>query len=352
MADADVLVIGAGLAGLVMGHYLNRAGLHPLLVDRAPALGHSWRSRWNSLRLFTPARHNRLADLLFPGDPEAYPGKDAVADYLQDFARHQSLTPATGTAITDLHGRLGAFTATTATGRQLRARSVVVATGAFGTPFLPDWAARDGRGPRQLHAKNYRTPASVPGQEVLAVGGGNTGVQIALELAATGKRVHLSTGRPRRHLPQRLGGKDMFWWLTRTGAMSAPAGSVPGKWLRAHDPIIGTDRAALTGVNIRTRPRATGLQGGIVGFADGTRYTPEVIVWATGYRHADRWIRIPAALDPTGVLHAPEGVSPVAGLYTIGRSWQRNRGSALLGFVSTDAAPLAQTILTALAKAP
>ncbi|MEV3867473.1 hypothetical protein AB0K46_29765, partial [Streptomyces cinnamoneus] len=114
-----------------MGHYLNRAGLHPLLVDRAPALGHSWRSRWNSLRLFTPARHNRLADLLFPGDPEAYPGKDAVADYLQDFARHQSLTPATGTAITDLHGRLGAFTATCAPDRA-RAPSLTIGVSRHG----------------------------------------------------------------------------------------------------------------------------------------------------------------------------------------------------------------------------
>ena len=126
-------------------------------------------------------------------------------------------------------------------------------------------------------------------------------------------------------------------------------GPMAGQALRDHRGLVAViPHLAERRFDVRLQHRIgriTGLQGGIVGFADGTRYTPEVIVWATGYRHADRWIRIPAALDPTGVLHAPEGVSPVAGLYTIGRSWQRNRGSALLGFVSTDAAPLARTEL-------
>lgn len=352
MADADVLVIGAGQAGLAMGHYLHQAGLHPLLVDRAPAVGHSWRARWDSLRLFTPGRFNQLADHPFPGGPDAYPGKDTVADYLQAFARLEDLRVLTDTEVVEVHGHAGAFTATTATGRLLRARSVVVATGAFGKPFIPAWAHQGQGGPWQVHADEYRNPASVPGKKVLVVGNGNTGVQLALELAAAGKTVHLSTGRARPHLPQRILDKDLFWWLTRTGAIRAPRGSTLGRRLQAHDPIIGTDSSLLTEAAIQTRPRATGFEGGTVLFSDDTRLAPDAILWATGYRHDDRWIRIPAALHPNGVLNAPDGVSPVKGLYTIGRSWQRNRGSALLGFVSADAAHLAPHITQTLATTP
>ncbi|WP_373271557.1 NAD(P)-binding domain-containing protein [Kocuria rhizophila] len=197
-----------------------------------------------------------------------------------------------------------------------------------------------------MHSHHYRTPEHLPGAVVLVVGGGNSGVQIAQELARAGRQVHLAARTRPRHLPQRVLGRDLFWWLHTTGVLGAPATSRLGRRLRAADPVIGTPRSRLVRAGVRFHPAVVAAAGDTVTFADGASLVPEAVLWATGYRHDDRWVRIPGAVDEHGKLITATGRTPAPGLFTLGRSWQRDRSSALLGFVGADARRLVAELTT------
>lgn len=333
----DVVVVGAGQAGLALGYYLTRAGLDVLLLDRAAHVGESWARRWDSLRLFTPARYDALPGLAFPADPWSYPGKDQVAAYLAHYATRFELPVHTGTDVVRLEGTADDFRLHLAGGKTIRAARVVVATGAFGRPWTPPFAAGLDPAVAQVHTDDYQRPGLLPPGPVLVVGGANSGRQIALELARAGRTVHLSEGARLRELPQRPLGRDLFWWLTATRAIHAPATSRVGRRLRANEPVIGTPRRALRAAGVAFHPRAQGAAGSTVRFVHGQSVQTAAVVWATGYRHDDTWITTPDALDETGTLIVDDGSTPIPGLYAIGRPWQRDRGSALLGYVHRDA---------------
>src|SRR5688572_10003315 len=177
----DVLVVGAGQAGLAFGRYLQQQDARFLLVDAGARVGDVWRSRWDSLRLFTAAEHDGLPDLSFPGEPGTYPGKDAVADYLDGYAATFDLPVRLGTRVTRVSRTEEGFSAETSTG-PVRARQVVVATGPFSAAHIP--AAAAGLDPEvvSVHSSVYRRPADLPEGPVVVVGAGNSGVQIADEL--------------------------------------------------------------------------------------------------------------------------------------------------------------------------
>jgi putative flavoprotein involved in K+ transport len=175
---------------------------------------------------------------------------------------------------------------------------------------------------------------------VLVVGGGNSGFQIAEELAA-GRRVDLSIGTVNTLLPQRLLGRDLFWWLTRLRLIRVPAGSRLGRRMQARGEfVIGTSRRQLESAGVRIRPRLVAADGRIATFADGSTLDVDVVVWATGFRADYSWIEIPGALQDGRVVHR-RGITDVPGLYFVGLTWQHTRGSALLGFVAEDARHLA-----------
>ena len=233
----DVLVIGAGQAGLATAYHLQRHGLRFLVVDAAPAIGHAWRSRWDSLRLFSPAQYDGLPGLAFPAPADTYPTKDEVADYLETYATRFDLPVLLGCAVRRLERVDGRFAVHTSQGT-LMAHQVVVATGPFQTPALPavDLPAHI----TQLHSAAYRTPADLPPGPVLVVGAGNSGRQIALELAAT-HDVTLAIGTEPLQLPQRILGRDLFWWLTRLGVLTKTSDSLLARRMRARgDLVIGT----------------------------------------------------------------------------------------------------------------
>jgi putative flavoprotein involved in K+ transport len=210
-------------------------------------------------------------------------------------------------------------------------------------PFVPPAAQRLDGPVTQLHSAGYRNPPALPPGPVLVVGGGNSGFQIAEELAAT-RPVDLSIATKAPVLPQRLAGKDLFWWLTRLGLMRVTAGSRLGRRLRARpDFIIGSSSRRLKEAGVRFRPAVTGADGRTVRFADGTSLDVEVVIWATGYRPDYSWIHIPGMTRDGQVAHR-RGVTDVPGLYFLGLPWQHTRGSALLGFVHEDAAHLAGLI--------
>lgn len=341
-ARLDVIVVGAGQAGLAMGYFLARQGRRFAIVDGADSIGAVWRDRWDSLVLFTPRRYDALPGLPFPGDPDGYPTRDEVISYLERYVATFELPVELGTAVRSLTAADGRFVAEVGD-RRIEADQVVVATGPFQTPHVP--ALADGLAPDvyQTHSTGYRRPGDVPEGRVLVVGGGNTGFQIAKELSAS-RPVHLAVGSRQKPLPQRLLGRDLFWWLTKLGLLRKTVESRMGRRMRERDFLIGSSpREARRRFGVDLKPRLVGMSGRTAEFADGSELEVDAVVWATGFRPDYSWIGLPVA-DQDGRPRHRRGVTDVPGLYLLGLTWQHTRGSALLGWVRDDAEFLAERI--------
>jgi putative flavoprotein involved in K+ transport len=345
----DVVVVGGSQAGLAMAWHLQRLGLAFVVLEAEPEVGHVWRSRWDSLKLFTPAQYDALPGMAFPAPADTYPTKDPVADYLQAYAKAFDLPVRVNGRVTALRRVGDEFEVRTADAA-FRARQVVVATGPFQVPFVPPMASKLDPSVTQLHSAAYRNPQALPEGPALVVGGGNSGFQIAEELAAT-RTVDLSIATRYPMLPQRLAGRDLFWWLTRLGLLKVTVSSRPGRRMSRRDFVIGTNRRRLERKRVRFRPRLVDAEGRTVRFADHSLLEDVgVVVWATGYRSDYDWLHIPGVVREGHVIHR-RGVTEVPGLFFLGLSWQHTRGSALLGFVNDDAAYLADRIATSLGTA-
>ena len=338
----DVIVVGAGQAGLAIGWYLARLGLRFQVLEASAELGRSWRSRWDSLTLFTPTQYDALPGMPFPAPADTYPTKEPVADYLRAYADAFRLPVRLNSRVTSL-GRSGDGFEVHTADETFSARRVVVATGPFQVPFIPPAAGGLDSTVTQIHSADYRNPQALPDGPVLVVGGGNSGLQIAEELSAS-RRVDVSIGTSPPMLPQRLAGRDLFWWLTRLGLMRVPAESRLGRRVQARGEfVIGTSRRQLKRAGVTFRPRLVGADGRTVRFADGSTLDVGVVVWATGYRSDYSWISVPGVVRNGRVAHR-RGVTDVPGLYFLGLSWQHTRGSALLGFLDEDARHIADRI--------
>ncbi len=342
-ASVDVLVIGGGQAGLAMGYQLAQRGVRFQIVDAGAEVGSAWRSRWDSLRLFTPAQYDNLTGLPFPAAHDTYPGKDDVANYLQAYAATFNLPVRLNTTVTSLTRNDDRYVAK-ADAETLEATQVVVATGPFQVPFTPPIVERLDPDVHQLYSADYRRPQDVAPGKVLVVGAANSGCQIAQELSAT-HHVELSTGQPIPTIPQRPLGRDVWWWASGLRLDRVTVETRLGKRLAGRDQRIGVGPRRLHRRHgVRIRPRATVAAGRTVSFADGAAGEFDTVLWATGYTTNHSWIDIPEATDTRGRLLHTRGVTASPGLYTLGLTWQHARGSALLGWVSADAAYLAEHI--------
>lgn len=346
--DYEAIVVGAGQAGLAAGYYLARAGLDFTMLDANAEIGAAWDRRWDSLRLFTPARYDALPGLEFPGEPYALPGKADVAAYLRLYARTFSLPVQRGVAVTALHRRAGGFAATTSDGRSLTAASVIVATGANQRPYIPAFASSLSPAIVQLHSSEYRNPAQLPEGKALVVGAGNSGAQIALELAAAGRSVLLS-GRDTGSLPRRLLGRDIYDWLwptlMRPSVESALGRRLMNGRLFAGDPLIGMAPRALERPGLQRVGRALSAQDGaplLEGY--GAARDIRAIVWCTGFRPDFSWIELPVLGLDGQPLHRRGIATGIPGLAFLGMRFQYRMGSALLGGVGEDAAYVVEQI--------
>jgi putative flavoprotein involved in K+ transport len=340
----EVVVVGAGQAGLAIGHFLRRQGRDFVIHERAGQIAPAWRERWDSLTLFTPRRYSGLPGLPFPGDPDGYPTRDEVIAYLERYADTFDLPIEVRSEVKELNpGDDGRFRLDV-DGRTIAADQVVVATGPFQTPYVPKLAERLAGDVFQTHAVGYRRPDEVPEGTVLVVGGGNTGFQIAKELSNT-RKVVLSVGSRQTPLPQRLLGRDLFWWLTKARILEKTIGSRLGQKLSTRETLIGSSRRELKRrYGVELKPRVVDA-GGRVRFQDGSELQVSAVIWATGYRPDYSWIKLPI-FDADGRVRHGRGVTDVPGLYFLGLTWQYTRGSALLGWVRDDAEFIAERIAT------
>jgi putative flavoprotein involved in K+ transport len=338
----EIIVIGAGQAGLAMGYFLARQGRRFVILDTASSIGAAWRARWDSLTLFTPRRYDSLPGLEFPGDPDGYATRDEVIEYLERYAETFDLPIALDNGGQSLSFTDDRFVLELDDGSPIEADQVVVATGPFQVPRVPMFAAALAPEIFQAHSTGYRKPSDLPEGTVLVVGGGNTGFQIAEELAAT-REVYLAVGSRQLPLPQRFLGRDLFWWLEKTRVLHKTVDSRLGQRMRERDTLIGSSPRAARRAGVHMKPRAVGASGRMVSFADGSTLDVDAVIWATGYRLDHSWIELPVA-DEDGTLHHRRGVTDVPGLYFLGLPWQHTRGSALLGWVKDDAEFIADEI--------
>ena len=215
----NVAIIGAGQAGLATAFYLKQRGVAAVLFEGSPEVGTSWRKRYDSLKLFTLSQYSSLPGLPFPAPADHYPTKDEVADYLKCYSAHYALDVRTGTSVSRVTRTADEFQLYAGT-EQITAKAVVIATGALQNPSIPAFAAELCSSVNQWHSSEYQNADMIPEGHVLVVGRGNSGAQIAEELATAGRLVSVSLGEMPGYLPQRFLGKDIFWWLIKSGMIS------------------------------------------------------------------------------------------------------------------------------------
>jgi putative flavoprotein involved in K+ transport len=342
----EIIIVGAGQAGLSMGYWLKRQQRSFLFLEVGRCIGESWRQRYDSLVLFTPRRYSALPGLAFPGAPEGRPTKDEMADYLQSYADHFALPIQMDTRVVGMQKHGETFLLQTTQG-DYQAMTVIVATGPFHHPRIPLFASALSPQVEQLHSAWYHNPSQIPPGPVLVVGAGDSGAHIAAELAHS-HPVSLAAAHPLYFVPLTLLGKSLFWYLDSLRLLEVDGATRLGKWLKAQpEPVLGLElKRALRERQVRIKPRATIAQGNVVQFADGSQTHVRTVIWATGYRQEFSWIRIPGLADECGHAREHQGVSSTQGLFFLGFPWQPSRGSALVGWVGKDARRLAALLQT------
>ncbi|MGQ4489707.1 ArsO family NAD(P)H-dependent flavin-containing monooxygenase [Streptomyces sp. SAS_281] len=309
----DVVVVGGGQAGLAAGYHLRRRRLDFVLLDAEAGRGGSWQHMWDSLHLFSPAEHSSLPGRLMPAQAgETYPGAGHVVDYLADYENRYDLPVQHGTRV-DAVRRDADRLLVEAGSSTWTARAVISATGTWSRPFLPAVPGRSAFTGRQLHTVNYRGPAHFAGQRVVVVGGGNSGAQIAADLALDGRaEVTWVTRRPPRFLPDDIDGRALFDVATaRRRALDAGRTDTGGVASLGDIVAVPPVRAARDAGLLSAKAMFAQLTATGVRWADGSRSDADAVIWCTGFRPAL------AHLAPLN-LRGPRGRIPTEGTRALG----------------------------------
>jgi putative flavoprotein involved in K+ transport len=343
------IIIGGGQAGLAVGHFLAQQGENFIILDKNSRSGDAWRCRWESLRLFTPSQFDSLPGMPFPKSKNYFPSKDEIADYIEEYARKFNLPIRHSVKVENLCQKDQEYQITTNVAR-FSARNVIVATGPYQLPFIPNFADQLDVDIFQLHSSAYLNPQQIPAKSVLIVGAGNSGAEIALELSRAGKKVWLS-GRDVGRIPANspLGklfdGQLIWWFMTHVLTVNTPLGrKMQASTVHHGIPLGRAQRGEIAAAGVILSPRLAGIQSGKPRLEDSQILPVEGVIWATGFQPDYRWIDLPIFDEQGYPLHLGGIAQGAPGLYFIGLPFQTGLSSSLLGGVGKDAAYIAAQV--------
>lgn len=346
----ETVVIGAGQAGLSVGYHLARRGLPFLILDASRRIGDSWRARWDSLRLFTPARFDGLPGMPFPAASHSFPTKDEMADYLEAYAARFRLPVRSGVEVDGLSRRGDRFLVTAGKLR-FEADQVVVAMATYQSPRVPPFARRLDPGILQLHSCEYRSPSQLRDGSVLVVGAGNSGSEIGLEVA----RSHTTwmSGRDTGHIPFRIEGLAARLFLVRLVlrflfhrvlTVKTPIGrKARPKVISQGGPLIRVKPADMAAAGIERVPKVVGVRDGLPLLEDERVLDVANVIWCTGFHPGFTWIDLPVLGDHEP-LHERGIVHHEPGLFFVGLHFLSALSSGMIHGVGKDAERIAARI--------
>jgi putative flavoprotein involved in K+ transport len=338
----ETLVIGGGQAGLATGYQLSQRDLPYKIIDANERVGDAWRNRWDSLRLFTPNRLNRLPGMPFPGYHWGFASKNEMADYLESYARKFDLQVETGVRVERLTREGDGFVATSGD-RRFEADNVVVAMSSWQRPRVPDYASELDPRIVQLHVAEYKNPGQLQEGDVLVVGAGNSGAEVAIEVVRTHKVLLSGAGNgaiPFR--PESVAARVLMPFVGRVIfhrvlTTRTPIGKkARPKWISTGEPLIRVKPKDLAAVGVERVPRVTGVQSGLPQLEDGRSVDVANVVWCTGFHPGFSWIDLPV-LGPQEPLHRRGIVESEPGLYFIGLKFLYSVSSEQIQGVGRDA---------------
>ena len=333
----EAIVIGAGQAGLAMGYYLKQNNNRFLIIDKGQELGEVWKNRYDSLKLFTPRMYSSLPGLILDGEQQGFPSKDEIANYIKQYTETFTLPVELNTEVLSVTKNDEGFCVGTTKGN-FYTTNVVVATGPFQKKLIPSFSSSLSANILQLHSSEYRNPTQLQQGNVLVVGGGNSGAQIAVELLED-KDTYLAISKRPSYFPLRIGGMSVFWWLDKLGILKVTNKSFIGNLLQKKgDPIFGNElKNAINDMRVTLKGRVVNGVSSLVKFEDSTTLEVNNIIWATGFEQEYKWLKVDGVFNQQKKISHDKGISSVKGLYFLGLSWQSRRGSSLIQGVGYDA---------------
>jgi putative flavoprotein involved in K+ transport len=357
----DVIVIGAGQAGLSVGYHLSRTGNTRFVILEANArIGDSWRMRWDSLRLFTPARFDGLDGMPFPAPAAHFPTKDEMADYLKAYAAHFRLPVRTGVRVERLFERNGRYVVSTGA-QEIEARQVVIAMGKYQRPKMPEFASALRETITQLHSSAYRKSTQLQPGSVLLIGAGNSGADIALETARSGREVWLAGRTPGEvpFRPESVFGRKVMQPLVlrlifhRLLSVQTPLGrKVRPSLLHKAGPLIRVKSRDLAAAGVHRVPRVVGVSDGLPLLEDGRTLSVQNVIWCTGFHAGFNWIDLPIFAVDGEPKHRSGVVDGKEGLYFVGLHFLHAMTSGMVHGVGRDASRIVESIESQAAKCP
>jgi putative flavoprotein involved in K+ transport len=346
----ETIVVGGGQSGLAVGYHLARRGMPFVIVDAHHRIGDAWRSRWDSLVLFTPAGYDGLPGMRFPAPRTSYPTKDEMADYLEAYASRFELPVWTGVRI-DALACVGGRFVLAAGDLRFEADNVVVAMSSDLRPWTPSFARQLDPRVVQLHAFDYRSPAQLQEGDVLIVGAGNSGADIAMEVVQ--EHTTLLSGRDVGHIPFPINrftagtGYPVFRFAFHRvlKANSRVARKMKGELAQGHGlPLVRVKPKHLAKAGVQRVPRTTGVRDGLPLLEDGRVLDVANVIWCTGFRPDLSWIDLPI-FDPDGEpMHTRGIVGAEPGLYFVGLDFLYAASSGQINGVGRDASHVVDDI--------
>ncbi|SCY41914.1 MULTISPECIES: NAD(P)-binding domain-containing protein [unclassified Lysinibacillus] len=341
----DTIVIGGGQAGLASGFHLQKKGLRFLIIEASNHIGGSWPSYYDSLKLFSPAGFSSMPGMKFPGNQNRYPKRDEVVRYLQEYKNKFQLPVLINQRVELIENNKIGFTVRTVTGDTFQTRSIINATGSFNNPYIPKIQGNEVFQGKTLHSSEYRNTELFLNQRIIVIGGGNSAVQIAVELSEVSQTT-LSVRQPIKFVKQHLLGRDIHYWLKVIGLDTFPFwrfGKTAPRSKAVND--TGGYKDRISKGNPEQRLMFTSFYEGGVIWPDGEKEPVDTIIYATGFRPHLPYMKLLGALDGEGMPLQKAGISSIPGLYFVGLEGQRSFASATLRGVGEDAEYVVKKLL-------